>query len=234
MSVSVDDLVASLSANHIGQEAIDLAALQAQLAQTLFAHQFSSPSCSSSPYTQNTVPRRDPGHIQHCTTPTGRTPSSSFSWPSSGYPSSDATRRRSSSFANSYPRRASVDEAWCDLDETEEDERMVEDILTPSSPQTPSFYARHPQGMQHPSKPSNYPPAPPPSYNVTPTTESLFTAQDPFYIAQLQAAQVPSQSSYLGHVGRPSTQSPFLMGHQSRWETHAQPMAVRTSTAFER
>jgi hypothetical protein len=28
MSVSVDDLVASLNANHIGQEAIDLAALQ--------------------------------------------------------------------------------------------------------------------------------------------------------------------------------------------------------------
>lgn len=28
MSMSVDDLVASLNANHIGQEAIDLAALQ--------------------------------------------------------------------------------------------------------------------------------------------------------------------------------------------------------------
>ncbi|KAH7904739.1 hypothetical protein BJ138DRAFT_868457 [Hygrophoropsis aurantiaca] len=219
MSVSVDDLVASLSANHIGQEAIDLAALQAQLAQTLFAHQFSSPACSSSPYTHSSpiVSKRDPGHIQHCTTPTGRTPSSSFNWPSGGYIPSDGTRRRSSSIVASRSRRPSVDENWCDLDEMEEDERMVEDLLTPSSPPTTSFYTRLPQSIQSPPKSVSYLPAPSSSYNVTPTSESLFTAQDPFYLAQLQASQAPSQPSCFSHAGRPSTQSPFIMGHQPCW-----------------
>jgi hypothetical protein len=79
MSLSVDDLVSSLNANHIGQEAIDIAALhvrvlfspvsrpdpppQSQLAQALFGQP--SPSRQSS---------------QACTTPTTRTPSASISF----------------------------------------------------------------------------------------------------------------------------------------------------------
>jgi hypothetical protein len=87
MSVSVDDLVASLSANHIGQEATDLAALQAQLAQTLLTHQLSlTPSHPhTSPFVHGVsvnIARRDPANVQHCTTPTARTPSAaSCTWP---------------------------------------------------------------------------------------------------------------------------------------------------------
>ncbi|XP_006459738.1 hypothetical protein AGABI2DRAFT_191596 [Agaricus bisporus var. bisporus H97] len=62
MSLSVDDLVSSLNASHIGQEAIDIAALQAQLAQALFGQ---PPPRHSS---------------QTCTTPTARTPSASMSF----------------------------------------------------------------------------------------------------------------------------------------------------------
>lgn len=36
MSISVDDLVASLSGSHIGQEAMDLAALQVMSSPRLF------------------------------------------------------------------------------------------------------------------------------------------------------------------------------------------------------
>ena len=59
------------------------------------------------------APRENHYH-RPCSTPTSRTPSSSFSW---GQPSS----------------RRQTDEVMRDSDELE-DERMVEDLLLPSSP----------------------------------------------------------------------------------------------------
>ena len=92
MSFTVDDLVASLSGNHIGQEAIDLAALQvpfisrsssrvyrgtnppfysqSQLAQSLYCPQ------------QATTPT--PGKPSHCNTPLTKTPSSYVPWAERG------------------------------------------------------------------------------------------------------------------------------------------------------
>ncbi|KAG6813188.1 hypothetical protein H0H92_013308 [Tricholoma furcatifolium] len=59
MSISIDDLSIALSASHVGQEAMDLAALQAQLAKMLFGQ-------SSTP---QMIPRRT-SFTQPCNTPT--------------------------------------------------------------------------------------------------------------------------------------------------------------------
>ncbi|KAH7888117.1 hypothetical protein F5I97DRAFT_954210 [Phlebopus sp. FC_14] len=216
MSVSIEDLVASLSTNHIGQEAIDLAALQAQLAQTLFTNQLSSPSFFQSPEVNLNSSRRDPSHVQHCTTPTARTPSSAstFSWPNSVHEHVEHVRKRGISSA----RRQSVDEPWSDLDEMDE-ERMVEDMIIPDSPSLQSAYpwASYHAHTNASTKPLS---APPPTSIPTPTTTScvdssspsLFTSTDPFYIQVSQSAQ-QSHSSLFSHTGQPSTHSPFLVGH---------------------
>ncbi|KAF7330768.1 hypothetical protein MVEN_02415700 [Mycena venus] len=109
MSVSMDDLCASLSSSHVGQEAMDLAALQVQLAQTLFCQSMASSSNESG--------------AQPCNTPTGRTPSASFSW--SPMAMVDQSRPPMT------PRRTTDEHV---RDEMEEDERMVEDLLIPTSP----------------------------------------------------------------------------------------------------
>ncbi|THH08181.1 hypothetical protein EW146_g9075, partial [Bondarzewia mesenterica] len=111
MSCSVDDLVNSFNSNHIGQEAIDLALLHAQLAQTLFGQSTPSPNAQSFPRRSAIPPR--------CNTPTARTPSSSsFHW-------DDTHRRRSSSIAMDDLREVDLDDM--------EDERMVEDLLGASA-----------------------------------------------------------------------------------------------------
>ncbi|KIJ70370.1 hypothetical protein HYDPIDRAFT_23482 [Hydnomerulius pinastri MD-312] len=228
MSVSVEDLVASLSSNHIGQEAIDLAALQAQLAQTLFAHQLSSslssPHAHTSPFAHTPVVNvnmscRDPTNVQHCTTPTARTPSSTaFAWPVPGTEQMEHVRKRSTSSA----RRQNADEGWCDLEEMDE-ERMVEDMITPDSPCSPNAYLWSSyQGNTHGSA-TKAPPTPTPtpaaisgmSSPIDSCSSSLFTSTDPFY---LQASQSAQQShSFFGHAGRPSAHSPFVMGH-CQWD----------------
>lgn len=184
---------------------------QAQLAQTLFAHQISTPSytSSSSPHSyacaQNPNPaRRDPSYVQHCTTPTTRTPSSSISWPA-GYMPADIAQKRRSSIV--HTRRPSLDEGWCDVDELDE-ERMVEDMIAPSSPHSPKSFIWGYTGLN----------APPTSASTqiaivsTPVeSQSLFTTTDPFY---LQASQAPATSqppsSLFGNSGRPSNHSPFV------------------------
>ncbi|KAF8966467.1 hypothetical protein BDZ97DRAFT_1756606 [Flammula alnicola] len=136
MSFSVDDLVSSLSSSHIGQEAIDLAALQAQLAETLFGepsapsphhhHHHASRSSTNGRQMQVQIPTRGRAqHTQPCNTPTARTPSSSFSARGSGWGNGSGmeSRRASSSSSASYYG-----------DDMEEDERMVEELLIPSSP----------------------------------------------------------------------------------------------------
>lgn len=129
-SISVDDLISSLSSSHIGQEAMDLAALQAQLAETLFGSSSAFASSSSSSTTTScsrfaSAPRgRD---HQPCNTPTPRTPSacSSFQWESiDAYVG--AARSRSSSISAAR----AVEDA--------EDELMVEELLLLPPPPAPS------------------------------------------------------------------------------------------------
>ncbi|KAK0467887.1 uncharacterized protein EV420DRAFT_1501783 [Desarmillaria tabescens] len=170
MSFTVEDLVSSFSSSHIGQEALDLAALQAQLAQALFVQD---------------MPREN--HYHHpCSTPTSRTPSSSFCW--------GQTMGQSSS-------RRQTDEVMRDSDELE-DERMVEDLLLPSSPISASHYA--------------VPSQPRPQHKSQNSSESTFTTTDPFYMAQLQAMQYNSPPpSVFSQLGRPAQQSPFMQPQQS-------------------
>ncbi|THH27722.1 hypothetical protein EUX98_g6465 [Antrodiella citrinella] len=213
MSISVDDLVASLNSNHIGQEAIDLATLQAQLAKTL--------------YTSYTTPHASQRAYPPSNTPTSRTPSSSMGWERS-----DGPRARSSSVV-SLKRRGSlmedrVSEREVYLEETDEDERMVEDLICPSSPITshispshpyPSYplqssaAANSPDGSRYGSSSS--------SHNMlgtqmeySPSTTSTFATTDPFFLAQLQAAQRSSAPSFFANAGRPSAQSPFALAEQ--------------------
>ncbi|KAH0839573.1 hypothetical protein J3R83DRAFT_488 [Lanmaoa asiatica] len=223
MSVSIDDLVASLSANHIGQEATDLAALQAQLTQTLLTHQLSlsPPPPHTSTFVHGVsvnIVRRDPTNVQHCTTPTARTPSSaSFTWPLPVPDHADHSRRRSASFA----RRQSIDNAWRDFEEMDE-ERTVEDMVAPDSPCSPNAYLWstyksdvHGSTTRILSTPASTPIS---TSNMSSPTDScassLFTSTDPFY---LQASQSTQQSHFFSHVGRPSSHSPFMMGVPS-WE----------------
>ncbi|KAJ7283400.1 hypothetical protein C8J57DRAFT_1120892 [Mycena rebaudengoi] len=215
MSLSVEDLVSSLSSSHIGQEAMDLAALQVQLAQTLFCQSMSSSSMAAQD-------RKD-DYNQPCNTPTNRTPSASFSWGQmiDSARHSDSTSRRNSE------------------DHEMEDERMVEDLLIPTSPMSanPSTASAHfsiPQSST--GRTQNSPPKYP-SYEPTP---SLFTTTDPFYIEQLQAAQNYSAAppSMFSQAAFPSQQSPFI--HSSNFQRHNAPanshalFAAATSSPFDR
>ncbi|KAJ7229063.1 hypothetical protein GGX14DRAFT_616588 [Mycena pura] len=174
MSLSVEDLCTSLASSHVGQEAIDLAALQVQLAQTLFIATSSS--------------RRQDEYAQPCNTPTRRASTASFSWG----PVVD------------HSRQADLPSHWnSDIllrDEMEEDERMVEDLLLPNSPmsakpQTPTSTASQAQ-QGYASDPS----------------PSQFTTTDPFYLAQLQAAQNYGVApSVFSQAAFPSAQSPFMI-----------------------
>jgi len=217
MSISVDDLVASFSGSHIGQEAIDLATLQAQLAQTLFSQQI-----PSNMHGQNS--RTDKGDGQPCNTPTARTPSSSFGFGQIG----DIRRGSSSSMSRSRSRKNSiVDETWRDVDEMDEDEQMVEDLLTPSSPSimTPNFIHSHsqiPSSSRTPISSIHN------TYAESPSA-SLFTTTDPFYMAQLQALQNPQPTSIFAQSGRPAQHSPFFQ-HSRHHSQHKFVHSVPTST----
>ncbi|KAL4075635.1 hypothetical protein J3A83DRAFT_4088126 [Scleroderma citrinum] len=202
MSVSIDDLVASLSSSHVGQEALDLVALQSQLKQSLITHQFSS----------HTIARRDPGHVQHCTTPTARTPSSSYVRP---LPASDYSHSRRSSISSVRMRHHTQDDPMYLDDMDEEDALAVEAMIIPTdsgtlcaSPSAP--HASLHMWTQHPTKDV---------YNVqmtSPVDTSLFTTTDPFYIQASQNEQhYPASggaTSFFAIAGRPNAHSPFVMG----------------------
>ncbi|KDR74446.1 hypothetical protein GALMADRAFT_141483 [Galerina marginata CBS 339.88] len=260
MSFSVDDLVSSFSSSHIGQEAIDLATLQvrsilllmndnadsnplqAQLAETLFSgSNYSAPhgrqtSLSTRGRTQNTQP---------CTTPTHRTPSLSSSF-NHGW-NMDTGRGRGNSVSSTY------------LDDMEEDERMVEELLIPSSPTLPSVSGSH-FGNSFPTSTSassnsfsqnNTNNNGFSSYNhvysepspSSPTANgSLFTTTDPFYIAQLQASNntAPQSPSVFAQNGRLAQSSPFALpqyhtsfhAHGQNWEHHHTSAPFKTAAAF--
>ncbi|KAJ6516284.1 hypothetical protein C8R45DRAFT_959599 [Mycena sanguinolenta] len=199
----MDDLCASLSSSHVGQEAIDLAALQVQLAQTLFCQSMAASSAA----------QRQGDCAQPCNTPTGRTPSASFSWSpmamvdSSHQPNPPMTPRRN---ADEHVVR----------DEMEEDERMVEDLLIPTSPMSSPMSAKpHTPQSQQTS----------PTYPASPET-SLFTTTDPFYIAQSQAAQHygVSPPSVFSQAAFPSQQSPFFIHSNFQPRPAQNPLSLDT------
>lgn len=189
MSFSVDDLVASLGASHIGQEAMDLAALQAQLAATLF------PARAAASHHHH-------HHHQPCTTPLARTPSGSISMGGVSLDVAMAMRtgantnsRRGSCSAPHHARNEHTPAVAHHLhlnlnlhhyhhhhhhlpafdDAFDEDERMVEELLLP------------------PPTPAHNPAPPSPSFRhdlASPTSPlNTFTSSDPFYLSQLQASQ---------------------------------------------
>ncbi|KAJ6538937.1 hypothetical protein B0H19DRAFT_1176262 [Mycena capillaripes] len=190
MSLSMDDLCASLSSSHVGQEAMDLAALQVQLAQTLFCQSMAASSAAQR--------QREDDYAQPCNTPTGRTPSASFSWS----PMVDPSRQ------SDLALRRNTEDHF--RDETEEDERMVEDLLIPNSPMSAK--------QQSPA--AGRPQQTSPTYPPSESPQSLFATTDPFYIAQLQAAQNygVSPPSVFSQAAFPSQQSPFMM--HSNFQRH--------------
>ncbi|KAF7354964.1 hypothetical protein MSAN_01411500 [Mycena sanguinolenta] len=208
MSLSMDDLCASLSSSHVGQEAIDLAALQVQLAQTLFCQSMAASSAAQQ--------QRQGDYAQPCNTPTGRTPSASFSWSpmamidSSLQPNPPITPRRN---ADEHVVR----------DEMEEDERMVEDLLIPTSPMSSPMSAK----SHTPATPQSQQTSP--MYPASPET-SLFTTTDPFYIAQSQAAQHfgVSPPSVFSQTAFPSQQSPFLIHSNFQPHPAQNPLSLDT------
>jgi hypothetical protein len=211
MSISVDDLVASLSGSHIGQEAMDLAALQAQLAQTLFTQQISSNAIGKSTDMG--------GDGQLCNTPIARTPSSSFCF---GHFGDRRSRSNSNAGPRSRSRKNSVadDHSW-PVDEMDEDEQMVEDLLAPSSPIASPSFAYTPRSPQ--SSPFTYT-----SYNEA-SSGSSFTSTDPFYIAQVQASQNPQPTphSLFTQSGRPAHTSPFLQHSYHQSPQYSQPIPMQ-------
>jgi len=206
MSLSIDDLCASLSSSHVGQEAMDLAALQVQLAQTLFGQTMSSTS----------VPQRQEEYAQPCNTPTTRTPSASFSWGQMVDPSR---------FSEPASRRNAEDHF---RDETEEDERMVEDLLIPTSPASPMSAKQNTPvvGISQQSSPT---------FASSDASSSLFTTTDPFYMAQLQAAQNygVSPPSVFSQAAFPSQQSPFMIhSNYPRHNNTQNPLSLDTHALF--
>ncbi|KAF5363564.1 hypothetical protein D9756_000954 [Leucocoprinus leucothites] len=204
MSLSVDDLVSSFSSSHIGQEAIDLAALHAQLAQTLF--------------TSNA--RQIPSRNTHtCNTPIARTPSSSFSF-------------------SHMPGRSMDDMAM------DEDERMVEELLMPSSPvSAPQPFGQgahqYSSASQQPVSPAHsqahvssyFPVSSEPSSS---SSASVFASTDPFYLAAMQQQQQQQQmasASFFAQNGRLGQSSPFFarQAQTQHRENHHHPLTIDTS-----
>lgn len=145
-------------------------------------------------------------------------------------------RSRSSS-VTSYPRRSrqnSIGEANfnhahqrdCDMDDMDEDERMVEELLLSTSP--PSQFAPRHSHQRANSISGNITSAPIPS-SPTIHSDGHFATSDPFYLAQLQQlqqqqAQNPftTTSSIFGQLGKPTQQSPFAQAPQYHHYSHQQ------------
>jgi hypothetical protein len=162
--------------------------------------------------------------VQLCNTPITRTRSSSFSFGQMGDMTMGQRHNSTASRSRSRKNSVAVDQKWEDVDEMDEDEQMVEDLVTPSSPMAtsatvPNFsFAHHQQTSSSPSP-----------YSESPTS-SLFTSTDPFYMAQLQTAQNPTPSIF-AQSGRLSQHSPFLRRHES---PHAYAHPIPTSVIYER
>ena len=155
-------------------------------------------------------------------------------------------RTRTSSFVN-WNGPASQRKAELHLDtDMEEDERMVEELLIPSSPvSSNSFYKSSTPQFSTPFMPSSPVTS---SFQTFPSAShsdpsSVFTSTDPFYIAQLQASQSfnnASPQSVFSQNGHISQNSPFAVPLQTQYHHHSsqyqtwenKSVAMTCATAF--
>lgn len=130
-----------------------------------------------------------------------------------------------------------VDEMYMEA-AMEEDEQMVEDLLTPSSPISGSGLGSghsfsYPPQPHHSNYQHQYQPQQP-SRDSYAQLDS-FTSTDPFYIAQLQSqSQSQSQSSSIfAQAGRPAQHSPFLPHtHQQQFGYVPVPVRIPVQGGF--
>jgi hypothetical protein len=152
----------------------------------------------------------------------GGSSSTSRSGPSRGFKNTCTTpmaRTRTSSFVNwNGPASQRLQELHLDTD-MEEDERMVEELLIPSSPiSSNSFYKSSAPQFSAPFMPSS-----PVLSSSHSDPSSVFTSTDPFYIAQLQASQSfnnSSPQSVFSQNGHISQSSPFAAPLQTQYHHH--------------
>lgn len=190
--------------------------LQSQLAQMLF-NQATSLSSGG-------VQTPLGSFVQPCPTPRGRqTPSNGMAWGMV-----DASPSWSAS-----PTRWSNNEDWPrEFVDESDDERMVEDLLIPSSPSCSSSSsslrrAQSPSSRSHRAFPTTTSSGLPGSFNES----STFATTDPFYLAQVQAAKHHQQqlaASPFAQLGRPTQHSPFMQN--SAQPQQQQPFAHQHST----
>jgi hypothetical protein len=109
-----------------------------------------------------------------------------------------------------------------------EDERMVEEILTASSPTSPGYSAApfalqqqfnnapRTQSRSHHNRFTSPSTSSPISSGSLTDPSSQFASTDPFYLAQLQAMQNHNASppSALSQLGKPAQHSPFMQQQQ--------------------
>ncbi|KLO08263.1 hypothetical protein SCHPADRAFT_931891 [Schizopora paradoxa] len=236
MSISVDDLVNSFAANHIGQEAIDLANLQTQLAQALY-------------YQQQQQQWGTTSAAAPCNTPTARTPSSSLSWALH----ESQNRRRSSSTASSssmqhVSRESSMNGGIAEEDDTMEAddeyavEQMVQTMHYASGTSSPVRY-RH-DSLQGSSSPIAFTPHSRAAHGrhnsfAEPTSSPMSSSNDynhtdPFYAAALAEAAARTafqpQQGFFAQLARPSQHSPFYtaQAQQSNGHPFSHPIGIDT------
>ena len=213
MSLSVDDLISSFSSSHIGQEATDLAQLQAQLAETLFnANSFASSS------------RR--GRDYQCPTPTGRTPSSSNFM--------DAFAGQSRSRSSSMSGRVEDMEDELMVEELLMGQPPSSSGYENGSQNSYSSFSSSNAFVQPSSSFSSYHPSQSPSQGLPSSPQqSLFASQDPFFLqAQANAQGYFYSNSNITQRGRPAQSSPFVQsasGFGHGYHSHFQSAAA---TAF--
>jgi hypothetical protein len=200
MSLTVDDLVSSLSSSHIGQEAIELAALQEYLRQTGFgkpgAVTCPSPSFASPPSTSRQT------LDQLCNTPISHnTPVQSsmaqYAW-------TERTGDGNSMTVNGESGDSSSCSALFLGGDDYSDEAMVEDLLIPSSPPPSSAF---------------------PQTRLRSSSSSSFVSSDPFYLAQAQT-QLQATSTNWSEIQHSS----FYSQQQSHGHTHNSGAFFATSS----
>ncbi|KAG8929219.1 hypothetical protein FRC03_001114 [Tulasnella sp. 419] len=222
----MDDLIASFASSaHISQEAIDLAALQAQLSQSLMQYNPQGYSTTPTSLIINTSANMHHGmQTQRPNTPIAQSPIASWN-----DVTSDGNSRRSQSRGPMYPsREPSMSSRFSDhrqqYDTDEMDMQMVEDELfdvqegqydpkgvwVPRQHQTSS-----PQSIRQASNRYNQPIYENQASSSLAASYSSYAAMDPFFAASLQAAQNPP--SYFGRPPAPARA--FVSSHSSAFAT---------------
>ncbi|KIK07683.1 hypothetical protein K443DRAFT_2223 [Laccaria amethystina LaAM-08-1] len=197
MSISIDDLMSSLSSSHIGEEATDLAILQTQLAQVLFKQSITGANVQQ-------VPR---GYTERCNTPTGRTPCSWGQdlqyWKSADgedfedeqivedllMPSSPGPTSHFSPLSQQHPPSAAYG------------------YSTYSS--TPSYNPEHTRAAS-------------PSTSIFTSTDPFYMAQ-----VQASQTFTTSPQSVFSQGGRPAQSSPFMLKHHPQTQVYHAPPQFR-------